>query len=174
MSRTTKTQKTITEEINDLRAMPVPELVDRYEELHGRRPRVKHRDWLWRRCAWKVQEQRFGGLSGAARRRLDTLIAELDLPLGDARDGRTVRGGVRPVDSGPVVGTTLARAWKGRQIGATRTTEGWEHDGVVYRSLSAVANAVTGSHLNGRLFFGLTVRPRHHECEDPGSNERTS
>ena len=34
----------------------------------------------------------------------------------------------------------------------------WEYDGVVYRSLSAVAKAVTGSHWTGRLFFGLTKR----------------
>ena len=32
---------------------------------------------------------------------------------------------------------------------------GFEYDGAVYRSLSAVAKAVTGSHWNGLLFFGL-------------------
>ena len=54
-------QKTITDEIQELHEMAVPELVDRYEALFGKPPRVKHRDWLWRRCAWKLQEQRFGG-----------------------------------------------------------------------------------------------------------------
>ena len=60
----------------------------------------------------------------------------------------------------PPVGTTLTRIWKGREILATRTAEGWECDGVVHRSLSGLAKAVTGSHLSGRAFFGLTQPKR--------------
>ena len=134
-------QKSITDEIADLRAMPVPGLVDRYETVFEKPPRVKHKDWLWRRIAWKIQEQRLGGLSEVAKRRLDELIAELDLPL---TGERTVRAKVSPRNSGPVVGTTLTRAWRGQEIHVTRTDEGWQHDGVVYRSLSAVVKAVTG------------------------------
>ncbi len=148
-------RKSITQEIAELRAMGVPELVERYEAVHGKPPRVKHRDWLWRRIAWKVQEQRFGGLSEVAKRRLDELIAELELPLGQ----RTVNGKVarsRPGD--PPLGTTLTRVWKGQDVRTTAVEGGWEHDGVVHRSLSAVAKAVTGSHWNGRLLFGLTKR----------------
>ena len=37
---------------------------------------------------------------------------------------------------------------------------GFEYDGQVYRSLSAVAKAVTGSHWNGHLFFSLTTAKR--------------
>ncbi len=33
---------------------------------------------------------------------------------------------------------------------------GLEHEGEVYRSLSAVAKAVTGSHWSGNLFFGIS------------------
>ncbi len=149
-------QKPITAEINELRTMSVPALVARYEAVYGKPPRTKNRTWLWRRVAWKIQEARFGGLSGAARRKLDELIAELDLPLG----GRTVRGDVRrhrhPND--PPVGTTISRTWKGTEILATCVEGGWECEGVVHRSLSAVARAVTGSHMSGRAFFGLTKR----------------
>ena len=63
--------KSIPEEIAELRAMKVAELVERYEAVFGTPPRVKHRDWLWRRVAWKIQEQKYGGLSIVARRRLD-------------------------------------------------------------------------------------------------------
>ncbi len=138
--------------------MDVSQLVARYREMFGRDPRVKHRQHLWRRCAWKVQEIRYGGLSATAKRRLDELIADLDVPLG--RD-QTVRGKVgcqKPGD--PPFGTTLTRTWKGREIHATSVEGGWECDGVVYRSLSAVAAAITGSHWNGRLFFRLKSRRR--------------
>jgi hypothetical protein len=76
------------EEIEALRRAPVPELVARYQEVWGKPPRVKHREWLWKKIAWKIQEQRFGGLSGVAKRRLEELIAESDLPLGDTSDPR--------------------------------------------------------------------------------------
>ncbi len=147
--------KSIPQEIAALRAMAVPELVERYEAVFGKPPRVKHHEWLWRRIAWKIQEQRFGGLSEVAKRRLNELIAELELPLGQ----RTVNGKVarsRPGD--PPLGTTLTRVWKGQEVRTTAVEGGWEHDGVVHRSLSAVAKAVTGSHWNGRLFFGLKSR----------------
>ena len=162
MTETTSDDRPMATVIAELRTLNVASLMERYEAAFGRPPRIKHREWLWRRIAWKVQEQRFGGLSTVAKRRLDELIAELDLPLGN--NGTTVRGEVREGRGGsrrptdPVLGTTLTRTWKGREIAATRVEGGWEHDGVVYRSLSAVAKAVTGSHWNGRLFFGLTKR----------------
>jgi len=147
-------QKSIAAEIQELRVMPVPDLVDRYETVFGKPPRVKHKDWLWRRIAWKIQEQRFGGLSEVAKKRLDELIAGLDLPL---TGQRAVRGKVNGAAQ-PVAGTTLTRTWKGREIQATRTEQGWEHDGVVYRSLSAVVKAITGSHASGPAWFGLKKR----------------
>lgn len=146
-------QKPIPEVIAELRAMKVPELVEEYERVFGKPPRVKHRDWLWRRIAWKVQEQRFGGLSTAAKKRLDELIAELDLPeLRTSRGALSEKGGRR---GDPPIGTTLTRTWKGQEVQVTAVEAGWEHEGVLYRSLSAVVKAVTGSHASGPAWFGL-------------------
>ena len=140
--------------------MAVPELVERYEELFGKPPRCRNREHLWKRCAWKLQEQRFGGLSTVAKRRLEELIGEIDLPLSDRQ--RTVsghlNGHVRPADH--KVGTLFTRKWRGREIRTVAVEGGYEYDGVVYKSLSAVAKAVTGSHWNGKLFFGLTKRKK--------------
>jgi hypothetical protein len=149
--------KPITEIIAELRAAPVAELVERYEEVFATPPRVKHRDWLWRRIAWKVQEQRIGGLSQVAKRRLDELIEQLDVSI---QSERRVRGQVKrqPRPGDPPVGTILSRVWRDQEVLVTAVDGGWEHEGVLYRSLSAVAKAVTGSHWNGRLFFGLTKR----------------
>jgi len=146
------TEKSIPDLIAALRAMPAADLVVRYEELHGKPPRCRNKTWLWRRIAWKVQEQRFGGLSEVARRKLDELIEELDLPLGETR---TVRAKVTTKPGEPKIGTTLTRVWKNREVLATRTAEGWECDGVVHRSLSGVVKAVTGSHASGPAWFGL-------------------
>ena len=152
-----KAQKSVTEEIQELREMRVPELVERYEMAFGKHPRVKHREWLWRKVAWKIQEQRFGGLSQVAKKRLGELIEGLDIPLASqplvsAKRSRTGKLGQ------PNPGTTLVRAWRGTEIRATKVEGGWEHEGVVYKSLSALAKAVTGSHMSGPAFFGLTKK----------------
>ena len=158
-----KQQKSITAEIRELRAMPVPKLVNTYETVFGKPPRVKNREWLWKRVAWKIQEQRYGGLSKPAQARLEELIAEIQLPLGENR--RTVTGALNGSERGvnhrataPPVGTTLTREWHGQEVRVRVVEQGFEWDGAVYKSLSAVAKAVTGSHWNGRLFFGLTKR----------------
>jgi len=150
-------QPSIIDEIATLRELTAADLVERYTELHGKPPRSKHREWLWRRVAWKLQEQRFGGLSQVAKRRLDELIGELDLPLtGD----RTVRGRVEGTRTAgkPIVGTVLIRQWRGMEVRATRVEAGWECDGVVHRSLSALVKAVTGTHASGPAWFGLKTR----------------
>ena len=145
--------KPISEEIAELRAMNVAELVERYVAIFGKAPRCKQPTWMFRKIAWEVQARRFGGLSKRALERLEELMAEIDIPLGG------VRG---PLNSGrekrTVLGTSVTRVWKGREVTATAVESGWEHEGVVYRSLSAVAKHVTGTHWNGKLFFGLTRR----------------
>ena len=143
----------ISEEIAELRTLGVPELVERYVAVFGKLPRTQQPRWLWRRIAWKIQEQRFGGLSQVAKARLDELIAEIDLPLSGARRQ------VKPARSGgTTLGTIVSRVYDGREIRATSVEGGWECDGVVHRSLSAIAKHVTGSHWNGRHFFGITKR----------------
>ena len=152
--------KSIAAEIEKLRKCSLDDLVGMYRKLFGKDPRVRHREHLWKRCAWKIQEQRFGGLSGVARRRLEELIAEIDIPAGENK--RVVTGALRrphrPDD--PPVGTVLTRTWRGREFRCTIVDGGYEVDGVLHRSLTAAAKAVTGSHWNGKLFWGLTKRKK--------------
>ena len=44
----------------------------------------------------------------------------------------------------------------GRETAVKVLEAGLEYGGQVYRSLSAIAKAVTGTTWNGHLFFGLT------------------
>lgn len=150
----------IAEEIDSLRNMEAPELLDRYRELFGKEPRVRNKEWLRKRIGWRLQEQRYGGLSTVAKRRLEELIAEIDLPRGDRQ--RTVTGALRSRAPAPQhqMGTVFTRVWRGREVRAVAVEDGFKCEGVLYRSLSAVAKGVTGSHWNGRLFFGLTTRKK--------------
>ena len=63
-----------------------------------------------------------------------------------------------PDVSQPRPGTILTRSYKTKTIVVTVKNNGFEYDGSIYRSLTAVAKKVTGSHWNGKHFFGLTGR----------------
>ena len=144
-------------------------LVERYEELFGQAPRSKHRAFLARRVAWKLQEREWGGLSQLASERLALLAESLD-PLGElaARRGNRDRSGERGehcIKASasqsreirlPKPGAAIRRIYKGREIVVRVLDESFEYNGKRYRSLSAIAKVVTGAHWNGLLFFGLT------------------
>ncbi len=148
----------IAKEIEKLRTMKVPELVKRYREVFGKKPRVKNKEWLWKRCAYQLQVVRYGGLSGAAQRRLEALIAEINLPA--IENQRAVTGKLRaPRAPGiPAPGTTIVRTWRGREYHVKVLEEGFEYDDAVFKSLSAVARQITSTRWNGPLFFNLRKR----------------
>ena len=55
-------------------------------------------------------------------------------------------------------GAVLRRVWQGETIEAVVVAEGFRFRGARYRSLSAVAEAATGTRWNGPRFFGLRAR----------------
>jgi hypothetical protein len=60
-------------------------------------------------------------------------------------------------------GTVLVREWHGATHQVTMTEKGVHYQGKLFRSLSEVARAITGTRWSGPLFFGLrtpTEEPR--------------
>ncbi|HRT93995.1 MAG TPA: DUF2924 domain-containing protein [Planctomycetota bacterium] len=154
--------------IEMLKRMTPGELRRKYEETFGEPCRSFNKDWLWKRIAWRIQANAEGGLSERALRRARELAREADLRLrpprafldggnGDAAATTTQRvPRRRHVDRRlPPVGSTIVRDYRGQRVEVTVLERGFEYQGVPYRTLSAVAEAVTGSHWNGYLFFGL-------------------
>ena len=52
-------------------------------------------------------------------------------------------------------GEQLFRQYKGQTLLVNVRPDGFEFEGEVYKSLSAVARKITGTHCNGYLFFRL-------------------
>ena len=147
---------TVAAEINALRQMNVPTLKARYREVFQEEPRSNNKDFLWKRIAWRIQELKFGGLSERAKARAKELanIADIRIraPKGAFDD---LPAPLVKAKSEPRPGEVLIRQYKGQRIEVEVLERGFAYAGRTYRSLSAVARAVTGSHWNGRLFFGL-------------------
>jgi len=152
-------------EILALRRMTAGELRGKYRELFGEESRSGNRDWLFRRCAWRVQAQAEGGLSERARLRAQELVREADIRLRPPDSMEMTPAAGTAVATGrvairrdarlPMPGATLRRVFKGHEYIVTVLPNGFEYDGEFYRSLSAVAHAISGSHWNGFHFFGI-------------------
>jgi len=123
------------------------ELKQLWRELYDREPPPYNRPFLVKRLAYRIQELAFGGLSARAEAKLKALVAEED---------RRVKGKLplRKSDR-PISGTRLIRAWQGVEHTATVLDDGFEYQGRKYKSLSAIARAITGTRWSGPLFWGL-------------------
>jgi len=153
----------ISRQIRELQDMNVRELKRRWAEVFGEAAPNGHKQYLIKRIAWRIQANTEGDISERARQRAEELANDADLRLKAPRKTRRSTAGnrmlgrlSRPDDPRlPMPGTVLSREYKGRTVQVTVLDGGFEYEGAVYRSLSAVARAVTGSHWNGYHFFGL-------------------
>lgn len=149
-----------------LNKMTIGQLRDRYAEVFGEKTRSFNRQHLIRRIVWRLQAIREGGLSERAKRRAMELANDADLRVIPPRVKATGDGPttcvtlpiVVPRDGRlPAAGTMLRRVYKGQSIHVRVLTKGFEYDGEVYRSLTAIARKVTGAQWNGFHFFGLAA-----------------
>ena len=158
-------------EIRALGRMTTGELRERYKEIFSEETRSYNKQYLVRRIAWQLQALSEGGLSERALRRAEELADESYLRtrapkmiVGETREGEgctSVRS-FSPVHDRrlPMPGTVLTRTYKGETISVMVLDRGFEFDGDIYKSLTAVAKSVTGTHWNGYHFFGLKKEGR--------------
>src|SRR5580704_8665211 len=73
-------------EIESLRHMTVGKLKEKYREVFGEASRSNHKQFLFRRIAWRIQANAFGGLSERARRRAMEIANDADLRIRAPKD----------------------------------------------------------------------------------------
>jgi hypothetical protein len=137
-------------EIGRLPALSLLELRNRWKILFGHSaPKSLRRNFLARTVAYQMQVEAYGGLSAATKRRL-----------------REIANAVRNGDANAMLGsnrikpgTQMIRQWQNVTHKVIALNEGFEWDGRTYKSLSAVANAITGTNWNGYAFFGIKRAP---------------
>ena len=139
----------ITKEVAAMQRMTVKELQRKYAEVFGEECRSKHKQSLIKRIVWRLQANAEGDLSERARRRAAELANDADLRMKAPAISRSHDSRI------PKPGTVLTREYKGETIQVTVLPDGFDYEGAVYSSLTAVAKAITGSHTSGFLFFRL-------------------
>jgi hypothetical protein len=143
----------VLKQIGDLERASTADLQHRWQQLMGTDPPRYNREFLVRRLAHRLQELACSGLSQAARAKMDRLLEEAGYDeIGAVCTHRRPSQGRCEL---PVLGTRLIREWNGERHEVTAAQGGFDYQGRRYRSLSAIATAITGTHWNGPAFFGL-------------------
>ena len=121
------------------------ELVERWIKTYKHPPpKGIKRGLLERSIAYQIQAKRFGRLKPELTKRLVAIAGD---------EGVTGSGASPTVELQP--GTRLMREWHGKTHEVNVTQSGYDWQGDEYRSLSAVARAITGARWSGPRFFGL-------------------
>lgn len=132
-----------------LSALPMPALKERWRELFQTDPPPFNRAYLESRLTYRIQELAYGGLNQTTVARLDAIAADDKYIDQEAARKR--------LPERPVPGARLVREWQGVEHAVTVLDDGFEYCGRPYKSLSAVARAITGTRWSGPLFFGVRM-----------------
>lgn len=118
-------------------------------------PRHISRDLLLRGIAYRLQERMYGGLKPSTVKRLKEIAAGLEQgsELKPQR-ASSLKPGVR-----------LLREWQGETQIVEVLTKGFAWKGKTYKSLSAIARAITGTQWSGPEFFGLRDKRKKRSVE---------
>jgi hypothetical protein len=139
---------TVLAKVAALKAARTIDLKQQWRELFGTEPPLYNRRFLESRLAYRIQELAYGGLKPETIARLEAIAEDLDGGDPDRRRRRAAQ-------DRPIAGTRLIREWRGVEHCVTVRDEDFEYQGRPYKSLSAVARAITGTRWNGLTFFGL-------------------
>ena len=94
---------------------------------------------------YRLQEAKLGGVSRSTR----SLLRQVAAREGKANDRKPLPRKLTP-------GTRLVRDWHGVGHTVAVLEDGFEYEGRHWKSLTAIARAITGTHWNGNRFFGLS------------------
>jgi len=134
------------------------ELKRLWRDVFGKEPPPYNRPYLVKRLAYRLQELRYGGLPESASFKMQVVLQEIGADELASPRPNGAKGRRRCNVDSPTAGTRLIRDWQGSRHEVTVVADGYEYGGRRYRSLSAIARAITGTQWNGPAFFGLRAQ----------------
>jgi hypothetical protein len=137
----------IERKLDRIRSLELKDLRLEWRHLYDRDAPKISRELLVLGLGYRLQELESGGLGKPTRRKLQTAAKALrETGHVSATPSLSLKPGAR-----------LVREWHGRTHTITVTEDGFEYAGTSYRSLTKIANKITGGHWSGPRFFGLSA-----------------
>lgn len=135
--------------IDELQYLSRQELIEKWKELFNKNsPQHARKEFLIKHISWELQARKSGGFSEDTKKKFNKLSEKL-------AKGSLIESikelSVPEIKSG----TSLIREYKGERHQVMVLNKGFEYRNKIYKSLSAIANEITGSKWNGKVFFGV-------------------
>ena len=132
-------RENVRRQLMELQTLEMPELTAKWRDLFQREPPEYAVVFMRRRLACRIQELMYGGVAEETMRRIGRVNTKISRR----------NSGLRP-------GTQIKRVWNGAEYVVAAVENGYEYDGRIFKTLSAVAKIITGANWNGNRFFGFT------------------
>ncbi len=154
----------IRQEVARMKSMQTAALQEYFEAVCSEPPRSRNRDWMIKKIAWRLQANEQGGLPERVRQRALEMADDADLRKRPTRSFTEQISlaceQTTLIDPGrdprlPLAGDELHKVYKGQKLVVLVGENDFDFNGTSYNTLSAVAKAISGSHINGFTFFGL-------------------
>lgn len=164
-------KKMLRERIAALAAMNVPALREEHRKVFGKEPASSHRQFLFRKIAWRLQADEEGWQPDKVRELAGGIARDTPLRNRVTTNVNKRRAGLPPEQTAvatihpdhdprlPMPGGLIVKQYKGQTHVVKVLADGrFEYDDRRFKSLSAIAQEITGTKWNGLLFFGLTEK----------------
>jgi len=143
------------ESIEELQQLSRERLIKKWKKLFKTNsPQHARKDLLIKHIAWELQAKKQGGYSAQTKKQLDKLADKL-AKRQEVNESEIKESCRQSFALEIKAGTKLIREYKGEKHEVIALEKGFEYRGRKYKSLSALANEITGTRWNGKLFFGV-------------------
>lgn len=141
------------EKINEeLKSLSRNQLIEKWQKLFDLTPSpTVRREFLIKHLAWEIQVQSQGGYVPQTVKKLEALAKDLEQNKDIKAENIKLKSSILTIKAG----TKLIREYQGKNHEVLALEKGFQYNQKNYKSLSAIANEITNTRWNGKVFFGL-------------------
>jgi len=145
----------MTETIEKLQCLSREELIKKWKKIFKTNsPQHARKEFLIKHILWELKAKEKGGYSSQTKKQLAKLSEKFakkqEVNENDIKES-CKQSSVLEIKSG----TKLIREYKGEKHEVIALDKGFKYKDKLYKSLSAIANEITGTRWNGKVFFGV-------------------
>lgn len=141
----------MTEDLNYLSRQELIQLWKRVFKKNS--PMHARKEFLIKHINWELQERKSGESSTRMLKKIDELSEKLSKSNNSSQDEVKLIQKSSELEIKP--GTKLIREYKREKHEVIALDQGFQYNNKIYKSLSAIANEITGTRWNGKVFFGV-------------------
>jgi hypothetical protein len=143
------------ETIEQLQNLSREKLIKKWKNIFKiNSPQHARNEYLIKHIVWELQAKEQGGYSAQTKKQLDKLADKLAKK--QEVNENDIKESCKQISTLKIkAGTKLIREYKGEKHEVIVLDKGFKYKDKVYKSLSAIANEITGTRWNGKVFFGV-------------------